>query len=281
MTDEQVTDLLERAVAEVPPALLQAPHAGIRRRIRRRRMTRAGAVVAAALAVLAGFAAAPTGGAPYVPTGGPSASTGRAWVPQVPWDVAQIDRTGTRITVYAAPLPGKCVERDPADDRVEWADNRITLHLAGSYTGCGDDSQPASRTFELPQAVGGRGIVDGREPLEPRVLVRAADLPDLAAGGWTELPAVRLHGVLAWRFTRPGGPDLALRAYRLSAGVVLSEPDHTLRLGSRTAAVYDRPGDRSAGWWSDDHQVWYTITAVDPAIGKSGFDAVLRGMTWT
>ncbi|MEV0565111.1 hypothetical protein [Dactylosporangium sp. NPDC050588] len=277
MSHGQVTDLFARAVADVPPALLTAPHAEIRRRIRRRRSIRSGAVVAAALALLAGFAAAPTGGAPDAP----AAPTGRAGVPQVPWDVARIDRTGTRITVYAAPLPGKCVERDPADDRVEWADNRIALHLAGSYTGCGDDSQPVSRTFELPQAVGGRGIVDGREPLEPRVLVRAADLPDLAAGGWTELPAVRQHGVLAWRFTRSGGPDLALRAYRLSAGVILSEPDHTLRLGSRTAVVYDRPGDRSAGWWSDDHQTWYTITVADPAIGKSGFDAVLRDMTWT
>ena len=39
MSDEQVTDLFERAVATVPPALLAPPLGAIRRRVRRRRAT--------------------------------------------------------------------------------------------------------------------------------------------------------------------------------------------------------------------------------------------------
>lgn len=283
MTDEtKVTDLLQRALATVPAPLLDPPHAAIRRRVRRRRAAGWGAAVVAVVAVLAGAVLARPGPAAVHPQ--PAASTARPGVPGVPWHTARVDRTGTRITVYAAPLPGKCVARDPAGDRVDRGDHDVSVFLAGAYTGCRDDDVATAHTFVLPQAVGDRAVLDARDPGGRRVVMRDGQLPDLAAGGWTELPAVWVGGAaLVLRFTRPGGPDLGVSAWRWEpdGGTRLAAADHTVTVAGRTIDVYGPPGNPRAGWWSADGTLRFTMTPVDANLGKSAFDEIVRGMTWS
>ena len=79
--EEQVIDLLDRVVATVLPA----PHAAIRRRVRRRRATGWGAAALAALVVLAGFVVVRQGPAVKLrePAAPPDPSVQAA--PGVPW----------------------------------------------------------------------------------------------------------------------------------------------------------------------------------------------------
>ncbi|MDG6101621.1 hypothetical protein Daura_38835 [Dactylosporangium aurantiacum] len=286
MSDEtRVTELFERALATVPPPLLTPPRAAIRRRVRRRRATGWAAAAVVAGVVLAGAAVARPDPAPVPPR--PAASTPRPAGPVVtgvPWHTARVDRTGTRVTVYAAPLPGKCVAREPAGDRVDWGEHGIAVFLAGAYTGCRDDEVAAAHTFVLPQAVGDRTVLDARDPGGRRVVVRDTQLPDLAAGGWTELPAVWAGGaILVLRFTRPGGPDLGVSAFRWDpdGGARLTAADHTVTVGGRTVDVYGAPGGPRAGWWSADGTVRFTMAPVDAGVGNSAFDEIIRGMTWS
>ncbi|WP_327010168.1 hypothetical protein OHA72_24745 [Dactylosporangium sp. NBC_01737] len=281
----QVTDLFERAVAEVPPALLLPPHAAIRRRIRRRRAAGWGAGAVAALLVVAGFVVARPG--PAVEGPEPAASAVASAAPGVPWTAARIDRTGTRITVYAAPLVGKCVERDPARDDLDFSDDRVTILLDGAYTGCADDTQVAARTFELPQSVGTRFLRDARSPQGQQLVFSDADLPELSrTGGWSELPPVWLSSgaaVLALGFTRAGGPQLRIAPMRWEPEPDgrLSPPDHTLMVDGRRIDVYDRSDGPAAGWWSADERVRFTLEVTGGAIEKSAFEEILRGMTWS
>ncbi|MEV4510523.1 hypothetical protein AB0K00_16330 [Dactylosporangium sp. NPDC049525] len=285
--EEQVIDLIERAVATVPPPLLPAPHAAIRRRIGRRRAAGWGAATLAVLAVLAGFAVArpdpavvrPEPAASAVPSVVPPAAPG------VPWLAARIDRTGTRITVYAAPLLGKCIERDPVRDDLVVSDDRVTMFLDGTYTGCADDTQVAARTFELPQAVGTRLLQDARSPAGQPFVFVDADLPDLAAGGWSEQPPVWLGSgaaVLALGFTRAGGPDLRIVPVRWQSESDgrLSPSDHTLVVDGHRVDMYDRGGSLAAAWWSADEGVRFTLEVSGGPIEKSEFDEIVRGMTW-
>lgn len=285
MSDEdQVIDLLERAVATVPPRLLPAPHAAIRRRIGRRRAAGWGAATLAAVLVVGGFAVVRPSPAEQPE---PAASTVPQVPPGVPWLAARIDRTGTRITVYAAPLLGKCVQRDPARDDLVFTDDRVTMSLDGTYTGCADDTQVAARTFELPQAVGTRLLRDARSPDGRQLLFSDVDLPDLAAGGWSELPPVWLEpgsANLVLGFTRAGGPDLRVFPVRWQPEPdgQIATPDHTLVVDGRQVDVYDRAGSLSAGWWSSDEgSVRFTLEVSGGPIEKSEFDALLRGMTWS
>ena len=80
------------------------------------------------------------------------------------------------------------VERDPTLDDFVVTDDRVTMSLDGAYTGCTDDTQVTARTFELAQAVGTRLLADGRSPWGQPFVFSDADLPDLAAGGWSEQP---------------------------------------------------------------------------------------------
>jgi hypothetical protein len=296
MSGEQVTDLFERAVATVPPALLAPPHTAIRRRIRRRRAAGWGAATIAAVLVIAGFVVARPGPALVSPA--PAASvvpsvvppTVPSLAPGVPWYAARVDRTGTRITLYAAPLLGKCVERDPGGDELVFADDRVTMFLDGTYTGCADDTQVAQRTFTLPQAVGGRLLVDGRSPAGQQLVFSDTDLPtlpDLEAGDWSEeAPVWGSPGaaVLALRFTRPngGGPKLRVTPMRWQPEPDgrLTQPDHTLLVDGHQVDIYDRAGSLSAGWWSAAQDVRFTLSTEVP-MGISKFDALVRAMTWT
>ncbi|MET7419576.1 hypothetical protein [Dactylosporangium sp. NPDC005555] len=280
--DTKVIDLLERAVAEVPPTLLRPPHAAIRRLIRRRRATRLGAVAVTALAALAGFAAVRPGGTPPRPV--PAAPAALPTVPGVPWHTARIDRTGTRITVYAMPLPGKCVELNPAGDRADRSGRAVSVFLAGVYTGCADDSAVAARTFELPQTVGDRAVLDARDPAGQRVVFRDAELPDLA-GGWAEQPPVWQSpggALLALRYTRQGGPEV--RIYAFHCGCEARDrlpPDRTLSVDGHTVDLYDRPGSPAAGWWSERGQVRFQLVVAGRAVENSEFEQIVRGMTWS
>ncbi|GAA3278421.1 hypothetical protein Dvina_12995 [Dactylosporangium vinaceum] len=284
MSDEEVIDLFDRAVAEVPPALLPAPHAAIRRRVRRRRATGWGAATAAVLAVVAGFAVARADRASDSPQ--PAASREPAATAGVPWAGARIDRAGTRITVYAVPRLGKCVERDPAHDDLVLTDDKITMSLDGAYTGCADDTQVTARTFELPQAAGTRLLADGRSPWGQPFIFSDTDLPDLAAGGWSEQPPSWLGSgdpTLALRFTRPGGPDLRVLAVRSQPepGSQDETPDHALMVNGKRIDVYGRAGRLTASWWSADAgAVHFTMDVSGAALGVSEFDAMLRGLTW-
>ncbi|AGZ45080.1 anti-sigma factor [Actinoplanes friuliensis] len=282
MSDEEVVDLFDRAVATVPPALLPAPHAAIRRRVRRRRAAGWGAVTAAVLVIVGGFAVARQDPAPVSPQ--PAAS--QAPVVGVPWLGARIDRTGKRITVYAAPLRGKCVELEPAPDELVSAEDKVTMSLDGAYTDCADDTQVTARTFELPQAVGTRFLKDGRSPYGQPFVFSDTDLPDLAAGGWSEQSPVWLgsgDATIAFRFTRAGGPDLRVLASRWQPepdGTV-EKPDHSLEVKGGRIDVYDHAGSMTAGWWSSNTEaVRFTLEVPGTTIGKSEFDALLRGMTW-
>ncbi|MFI5912448.1 hypothetical protein [Dactylosporangium sp. NPDC051541] len=285
MSDEEVIDLFDRAVATVPPALLPAPHAAIRRRVRRRRRAGWGAAAAVVLVIVAGFAFARTDPAAVSPQ--PAASKGPAAGAGVPWLGARIDRAGTRITVYAVPQLGKCVERDPERDDLVVTDDKITMSLDGAYTACTDDTKVAARTFELPQAVGTRLLVDGRSPWGQPFVFSDADLPDLPAGGWSEGSPSWLgsgNATLALRFTRAGGPNLRLLAVRWQPEPDgrAEAPDHTLEINGHRIDVYDRVGGPAAGWWSSDAQsVRFTLDVPDTAVGKSEFDAMLRAMAWT
>ncbi|GAB3854949.1 hypothetical protein GCM10027610_087330 [Dactylosporangium cerinum] len=205
--------------------------------------------------------------------------------PGVPWIGARIDRTGTRITVFAAPLLGKCIDRDPARDELVLDDDRAWILLDGVYTGCGDDTQVAARTFELPQAIGDRFLVDRRSPSGQPFVFSDKDLPDLAAGGWSEVQSVWLGSgaaVLELVFTRAGGPDLVISPIRWQPEPDgrIAPPDHTLQVGNRRIDVYDRAGSLAAGWWSPNQDVRFTLEVSGGPIGKSEFDAMLRGMTW-
>ncbi|GAA3193037.1 hypothetical protein ACFO1B_04460 [Dactylosporangium siamense] len=287
--EEQVIDLLDRATASVPAALLEAPHAAIRRRVRRRRAAGWTAAAAAALLIIAGFAVARPGPAAQMPAapGAAPAATSAQEAPGVPWLGARIDRTGTRLTVYAVPLLGKCVaERDPNRDDLVLDDDRVTVQLDGIYTGCADDTQVTSRTFTLPQALGDRFVVDGRSPRGQPFLFSDKDVPDFAAGGWSEQKAVWLNSgaaVLQLYLTRPGGPDLIFTPARWQPepdGRVAT-PDHTLTLGDLQIDVYNRPGQQAAGWFSSHNSdVRFMLTVAGNPLEKDAFDALLRGMTW-
>ncbi|WP_433222197.1 hypothetical protein ACQP00_22810 [Dactylosporangium sp. CS-047395] len=285
MSDEEVIDLFDRAVATVPPELLPAPHAAIRRRARNRRVAAwGGATAAVVLVIVAGFAVARPGSESVAPQ--PAASKDPAVAPGVPWLGARVDRAGTRITVYAAPQLGKCVERDPTHDNLLVADDKVTLSLDGAYTDCADDTQVAARTFELPQALGTRFLVDGRSPWGQPFVFTDADLPDLAAGGWSEQPpSWRGSGdaALTLRFTKAGGPDLRLLAERWQPEPDgrTKTPDHTIEVKGHRIDVYDGPDTRSASWFSSDAQgVHFTLEVSATAVGKSEFDALLNGMSW-
>ncbi|MEU1589559.1 hypothetical protein [Micromonospora sp. NPDC005710] len=284
MSDEEVMDLFDRAVATVPAALLPAPHAAIRRRVRYRRVAGWGAATAVILVIIAGFAVARPDPAPVSPQ--PAASKEPAVAAGVPWLGARIDRAGTRITVYAAPTLGKCVARDPTHDDLVVTDDKITMSLDGAYTGCADDTEVTARTFELPQAVGTRLLADGRSPWGQPFVFSDADLPDLAAGGWSERSPLWLgsgDATLTLRFTRAGSPDLRVLAVRWQPepdGRV-ENPDHTLEVNGHRIDVYDRAGNLTANWWSSNTEaVRFTLEVSGAAVGRSQFDALLRAMTW-
>ena len=285
MSNEEVKDLFDRAVATVPPALMPAPHAAIRRRAHRRRAVEWGAVTAAVLVIVGGFAVARPGPASVSPQ--PAASKAPAEAAGVPWLGARIDRTGTRITVYAAPLRGKCVELDPAhDDDLVFTEDKVTMSLTGVQADCADDTQVTARTFELPQAVGTRILVDGRSPYGQPFVFNDKDLPGLAAGGWREQSPQWLSSgdaTLTYRFTRPGGPNLQVLAVRWQPepdGTV-ETPDHYLEVNGQRIDVYDHAGSPSASWWSSNTEaVHFTLGVDGSTIGKTEFDAMLRGMTW-
>jgi hypothetical protein len=284
MSDEHVTELLERAVEGVPPALLRPPHAAIRRLVRRRGAVRWGTATVAVLAVMAGLATVrPAAERHPVPAESAVAPT-LPTVPGVPWHTARVDRTGTRITVYAAPLPGKCVDRDPDHDRIDRTPQTVSVFLAGTYTGCADDGVAATRTFELPQTVGDWAVQDVREPGGQRVVFHDRELPDLAAGGWTEQPARWESpgaGVLVLRFTRPGGPELRIHAYRCGCeGGTVPPGDRVLVIGGHRVDRYDGPGGPSAGWWSVRGWVRFTLLVGGRPIENSEFEEIIRGMTW-
>jgi hypothetical protein len=283
--EERAVDLIERAVATLPPELLAAPHAAIRRRVRRRRATGWGATAVVVLALLAAVGRSlpgPTDGGPE-----PAASSaGAAWVPGVLWNTVRIDPSGTRITVYAVPLLGNCADRYPSGDRVDWSDRAVTVFLVGTYTACTGSNDVATRTFELPQTIGDRLLVDGRDPTGLKHVVRAGDLPDLPAGGWSEQPPIWMGlacAALGFRYTRPGGPDLMLRAYcgHAWSGAGMPTPQRTLAVDGRTVDLDDRPGSLAAGWWSADRQLRFTLTPVDGAVGIAAFEEIVRDMTWS
>lgn len=284
MSDEDVTDLFDRAVDVVPPALLPAPHAAIRRRVRQRRMAGWGAATAVILVIIAGFAVAQPDPASVSPQ--PAASKQPAVAAGVPWLGARIDRAGTRITVYAAPMLGMCVQRDPTHDDLLLTDDKVTMSLDGAYTGCIDDTQVTARTFELPQAVGTRLLADGRSPWGQPFVFSDADLPDLGAGGWSERSPLWLgsgDATLALRFTRAGGPDLRVLAvnWQPEPDGRVEAPDHTLEVDGHRIDVYDSAGSLTASWWSSNTEaVHFTLEVSGTAVGKSEFDAMLRGMTW-
>ncbi|WP_433045891.1 hypothetical protein [Dactylosporangium sp. CS-033363] len=287
MSDEEVTDLFERAVATVPPELLPPPHAAIRRRARNRRVAAWSAATAAVvLVVVAGYAVARPGQESVAPQ--PAASKAPAAVPGVPWLGARIDRAGTRITVYAAPQLGKCVEGDPAQDDLVAEDDKITISLGGAYTDCADDLQVTARTFELQQPVGTRFLKDGRSPYGQPFVFPDTDLPDLAAGGWSEgTPVWRGSGdaALTLRFARPGGPDLRLLAERWQPEPdgTTKEPDHSLWVTNvNRVDVYNGADTQSASWFSSDAQgVHFTLEVSATAVGKAEFDAMVRGFAWS
>ena len=250
--EQQVIDLLDRAVGEVPPELLlhRTPRSGAGC-AGAARTGWAGRRAAALLAGpgsrrAAGSRRSSSGaGAPgAVGAGGAGcAVAGRADRPDRHQDHrATPPRCSASASTGTPPAANGCAVRRARHDRLD-----------GTYTGCADDTQVAARTFALPQAVGGRASwMDRRSPAgQPFVFpTRSCRTSRPAAGA-------RPAGVVRRRLRRPrarlvraGGPELRVcrfRWQRVPDGRLMPTRSHDAAWTAAGRRV--RPGRRPAAGW--------------------------------
>ncbi|GGM61625.1 hypothetical protein ACFFX1_53740 [Dactylosporangium sucinum] len=289
MSHDDLRDLVERAVPEVPAELLTPPttriiHAAARRR-RRTAWTATGAA-GAVLAVLAAAAVLRPAPAPPIEVPPPSPSGGPLEVvAQVGWQVARVARDGRSVRLYVDQPPDLCAEFGPLTAVVDESDEHVTLTATGGNlveVSCEPGSGPATAEVRatLDRPLGDRALEDGSAPGRDRLVVREADLPSFT--GWTAIPATyrSLPGTsFPFGYTRAGGPDLRFEAFLTPPA--RSAPAGTVKLGSRTGTVYPT-GDWFEVLW-EAHGVTYSFAA-QPAEGqrleKAQFEQLIRDMTW-
>ncbi|GAA2647150.1 hypothetical protein GCM10010399_95260 [Dactylosporangium fulvum] len=292
MSEEQLIDLIERGIPDVPEELLAAPKESIRRRIRRRRQAGWSAATAAltVVAVAVGLGAARPA-PPEEVIVEPSPTDQFVVLSPLTWQVARVAQNGTSVVLWVDVPEGVCLEyRDLTvltneEDRAD----RVYLTVAtegGTSVDAPCQAKAAEARGLLRKPLGDRRIEDGGEPGSPRLVIRDADLPQVTRHGWTEVPGMHsgLDGTsFTLAYTRSGGPDLLLRMVpKALAPERLGDPVGTVPLGSRTGQVYRSNGDLWLYW--EAHDVVYGLSARPAAGGRplerSAFEQLIRDMTW-
>ncbi|MGN9906518.1 hypothetical protein ACTMTJ_03095 [Phytohabitans sp. LJ34] len=258
MTDDTVSRLLEEAVPGIPDELRRPPLREVRARARRRRTRRnalAAAAVTMALVITPALwrQATPDESAP--PSAGerpvlPGSTLGT----KVTWWMARVDRTGTKVTLYATRPPDgpPCQDRWFLQASTAMEDDVATLGLWDvSVDGLGCPSQGGGSLVPvevtLHQPLGDRALVDGFDETT-RPVYREADLPVVPQGpdGWSEVTtsfgaSPGSEGLWSVGYTRSGGPDVWIHGYPPDqAPTPAADPIDTVDVLGARGTIYPR-----------------------------------------
>jgi hypothetical protein len=303
--DHLTRRLLDSAVPPIPARLAEPPLARIRQRARHRQLAVIGSAAAAAVLVLgiAGVAtanwrqsASPDSriGSQHlfpqpsnVDSDEPSTSdsAGPAGVGTrgpAPWQIVQVDRAGTTLTVYVEPPAGDCRVYNNAKATLDERSDAVNIAVTAT-PGPGPDCTTAWAatllTVHLAKTLGTRPVRD-HGTTRPAFLDR--ELP-LVPAPWTKVSeGYGGFGIPpGWDvgYTRPGGPDIHIQAH---TGTVTRTPLKQVTIGSRTGITF-ADGSQVGLQWQVGSLV-YTLVLM-PTEGATSspteLDDVLSHLHWS